>query len=314
MLITSFFVGFIGIAYTNLFRYLAATTVTVIGSIDKTIAVVSGAFLFGNTIGVPQAIALAITMLSGTAFVFLRKHRLQIAKSAAQIGPLDFGAEADDDVHLHKLNVSLNGADGNLSWDEEVALEGSRETAEERAASARFAVEQYASVLDQHALGYGSPRASIASSRSRSDLSTTATRSRRARGHTLDLGGNNLSSFECGQESALDLNSDETTPALGASPRSRSRSRSPFARSVSTGQLGDDDVESGVGRGVLVVDATTQSHMRQSSKKSTRSRLSPRREERDSQTEASPLLIGFQTAIGSTFLMLLNTLRTHGPS
>ena len=306
--------GFIGIAYTNLFRYLAATTVTVIGSIDKTIAVVSGAFLFGNTIGVPQAIALAITMLSGTAFVFLRKHRLQIAKSAAQIGPLDFGAEADDDVHLHKLNVSLNGADGNLSWDEEVALEGSRETAEERAASARFAVEQYASVLDQHALGYGSPRASIASSRSRSDLSTTATRSRRARGHTLDLGGNNLSSFECGQESALDLNSDETTPALGASPRSRSRSRSPFARSVSTGQLGDDDVESGVGRGVLVVDATTQSHMRQSSKKSTRSRLSPRREERDSQTEASPLLIGFQTAIGSTFLMLLNTLRTHGPS
>lgn len=313
--------GFIGIAYTNLFRYLAATTVTVIGSIDKTIAVVSGAFLFGNTIGVPQAIALAITMLSGTAFVFLRKHRLQIAKSVAQIGPLDFGAEGDDDVHLHELNVGLDGADGNLSWDEEVALEGSRETAEERAASARFAVEQYASVLDQHALGYGSPRASIASSRSRSDLSTTATRSRRARGHILDLGGNNLSSFECGQESALDLNSDETTPALGASPRSRSRPRSPFARSVSTGQLGDDeDVESGVGRGVLVVDATTQAHMRQTSKKSTRSRLSPRREERDSPTstasgaEASPLMIGFRTAIGSTFLMLLNTLRTRGTS
>ena len=129
VLVTSFFVGFIGISYTQLFRYLAATTVTVIGSVDKTIAVVAGAFLFGDHIGVGQAAALALTLVgefsfiyryisrescsqfdslpltyliklwmqAGGAYVFLRKHRLQIARAASEPGGAFEALEGDSD-------------------------------------------------------------------------------------------------------------------------------------------------------------------------------------------------------------------------
>ena len=119
VMVTSFFVGFIGISYTQLFRYLAATTVTVIGSVDKTIAVVAGAFLFGDHIGVGQAAALALTLVAGGAYVFLRKHRLQIARAASELEGGAFDAldgECDDvadaaDAALHRhAYSSANGA------------------------------------------------------------------------------------------------------------------------------------------------------------------------------------------------------------
>jgi hypothetical protein len=106
VIITSFFVGFIGISYTQLFRYLAATTVTVINSVDKTISVVVGAFMFGDIIGFSQGSALALTLIGGGAYVFLRKHRLQSTTESIEPASL-FGRDNyddDDDDHLRMEN------------------------------------------------------------------------------------------------------------------------------------------------------------------------------------------------------------------
>ena len=112
---TSIFASTISIIYTNLFRNVAATTVTVLANMNKAISIVIAVFIFRKHMPPIQLLALAIVMAAGVWFALERRKSRALKKAAdatpAAVAPAPV-AESDPD--------SVDSEDG--SSDVEMAL------------------------------------------------------------------------------------------------------------------------------------------------------------------------------------------------
>jgi drug/metabolite transporter (DMT)-like permease len=81
---TGVFCGLIGMLYTQLFKELAATTITVIGSITKVVAIVLSVHIFGTVIPAPQALMLLIVVIAATWFA-LERRRMKSLEEVAKV-------------------------------------------------------------------------------------------------------------------------------------------------------------------------------------------------------------------------------------
>jgi drug/metabolite transporter (DMT)-like permease len=83
---TSIFASTISIIYTNLFRNVAATTVTVLANMNKAISIVIAVFIFRKHMPPVQLLALAIVMAAGVWFA-LERRKSRALKKAAEAAP-----------------------------------------------------------------------------------------------------------------------------------------------------------------------------------------------------------------------------------
>ena len=83
---TSIFASTISIIYTNLFRNVAATTVTVLANMNKAISIVIAVFIFRKHMPPIQLLALAIVMAAGVWFA-LERRKSRALKKAAEAAP-----------------------------------------------------------------------------------------------------------------------------------------------------------------------------------------------------------------------------------
>ena len=79
---TSIFASTISIIYTNLFRNVAATTVTVLANMNKAISIVIAVFIFRKHMPPIQLLALAIVMAAGVWFALERRKSRALKKAA----------------------------------------------------------------------------------------------------------------------------------------------------------------------------------------------------------------------------------------
>lgn len=79
---TGVFCGLIGMLYTQLFKELAATSITVIGSITKVVAIVLSVRIFGTVIPAQQAFMLLVVVIAATWFAIERRRTKSLEEVA----------------------------------------------------------------------------------------------------------------------------------------------------------------------------------------------------------------------------------------
>jgi drug/metabolite transporter (DMT)-like permease len=99
---TTIFASTISIIYTNLFRNVAATTVTVLANMNKAISIVIAVFLFHKQMPPIQFMALAIVMCAGVYFALERRKTRAAKKNALKatthVPVSTFADDEEDDM------------------------------------------------------------------------------------------------------------------------------------------------------------------------------------------------------------------------
>ena len=116
IIFTSVFASTIGIIYTNLFRNVAATTVTVLANMNKAISIVIAVFLFNNKMPPLQLVALAIVMAAGVWFALERRKSRAQKKASAAATALPSATSADVEGGVGNSSA-LDNSDGESDSD-----------------------------------------------------------------------------------------------------------------------------------------------------------------------------------------------------